>query len=122
MRYLQTLTVAVLAAAPAAAAGPAGAYRLTATAGGTSFTVLISLTQQGNGWAGQYLGSLDLPAELTPAVTDVRVAGERLRFTLALSRNQVTTFDGKLPAGRGPIPGSLAAGETLILVTSSRRP
>ncbi len=118
MRFLSTLTIAFLAAAPAAAQnGPTGAYRLTAAGGNTSFTVLISFAPQGNRWAGQYLGSLDLPAELTPAVTDVRVNGDRLRFNLALSRNQVTTFDGKLPAARGPIPGSLAAGESLILAT-----
>jgi hypothetical protein len=119
MRRIVLVFSSVLAfnVAATAAAGPTGAYRLTATAGGTSFTVLVSFSQQGNGWTGQYLGSLDLPAELAPAVIDVRVVGDRLRFTLALSRSQVTTFDGKLPTGRGPIPGSLAAGETLILVT-----
>jgi hypothetical protein len=118
MRLLSTLTLAILAAAPAAAAdGPTGAYRLTATAGDTSFTVLLSFSQQGNRWTGQFLGSLDLRSELKPAVTDVRVTGDRLRFTFALSRNQVTTFDGKLPAGRGPIPGSLPASDGLVLVT-----
>src|SRR5437660_6547195 len=115
MRLLPTLTLAFLASAPAVAAdGPTGAYRLTATAGETSFTVLLSFSQQGNRWTGQYLGSLDLPAELKPGVADVIVSGDRLRFTLALSRNQVTTFDGKLPAGRGPIPGSLPAGDGLV--------
>jgi hypothetical protein len=118
MRLLLTLSVAFLAIAPAAAAdGPAGVYRLTATGGDSTFTVLLSFAQQGNRWAGQYLGSLDLPAELKPAVTDVLVTGDRLRFTFAVSRNQVTTFDGKLPAGRGPIPGTLPAGDGLVLVT-----
>jgi hypothetical protein len=116
MRLLSTLTIAFLATAPAAADGPAGAYRLTVTAGDTSFTLLLSFSQQGNRWNGQYLGSLDVPAELKPAVTDVRVTGDRLRFNLALSRNQVTTFDGKLPAGRGPIPGTLPSGNGLDLV------
>ena len=113
-----TLTVAFLATIPAAAAdGPAGAYRLTASGGDASFTVLLSFSQQANRWTGQFLGSLDLAAKLTPTVTDVRVTGDRLRFTLALTRNEVLTFDGKLPTGRGPIPGTLPVGDGLVLVT-----
>ena len=118
MRFLSTVTIAFLAAVPAAAAdGPAGAYRLTASAGDNSFTVLLSFSQQANHWTGQFLGSLDLPAKLTPTVTDVRVTGDRLRFNFALSRNEVLTFDGKLPTGRGPIPGTLPVGDGLVLVT-----
>jgi hypothetical protein len=115
MRSLAPLLTTLLIAAPGAAAdGPTGAYRLTADFGrGESFTVLLAFSQQNNAWAGQYLGSLDLDARLTPAVRDVRVAGDRLRFTFSLSRTQEMTFDGKLPAGRGRIPGTLGAGDLI---------
>jgi hypothetical protein len=117
MRLSSTLILALLAAAPAAADGPAGSYRVTVDTGEAPFTALLAFSQQNNRWTGQFLGSLDPRQELAPAVNDVRVAGDRLRFSLALSRNQVVTFDGKIPAGRGPIPGSLTAGDSVIPVT-----
>lgn len=107
--------VALLATTvPVAADPPIGSYRLSADLGeGWSFTVLLSFTQQQNGWTGQYLGSIDLAPELRPAVKDVRIDGERIRFSLAFSPSQVITFDGRLPTGRKSIPGSLAVGSTL---------
>ena len=120
----RTISIAIVlfATVPALASdGPAGAYRLTADFGPDSaFTALLSFTHQNNQWGGQFLGSLgalDLDAPLKPTIRDIRVAGDRLRFTLALAGNQGMTFDGKLPASRGPIPGSLAAGNDLIPVT-----
>src|SRR6516162_3349362 len=117
MRLLPTLVVLCFVVAPASAAAPTGSYRLAAGFGGDSVTVLLGFTAQGNLVAGQYLGSLDLPTQLKPTVRDVRVTGDRLRFTLVLAGNQAMNFDGKLPAARGPIPGSLTAGETIVTVT-----
>ncbi|HEY1375970.1 MAG TPA: hypothetical protein VGF55_04215, partial [Gemmataceae bacterium] len=111
------LLLALVAAPAAAADGPAGSYRLTAEFGDSSFTALLSFAHQNNQWTGQFLGGLDLPPQLTPSVRDVRVTGDRLRFTLVLAGNQAMTFDGKLPAGRGPVSGSVAAGDALVPVT-----
>jgi hypothetical protein len=116
MRLVPMIAVLCFATGPAATAGPTGAYRLTADFGGDSFTALVSFTTQGNLVAGQFLGSLDLPSQLKPTIRDVRVIGDRLRFTLVLAGSQTLTFDGKLPAARGPIPGSLTAGETIVTV------
>jgi hypothetical protein len=117
MRLLPTLAVFCFAAGPAAAGAPTGSYRLTADFGGDSFTALVSFTTQGNLVAGQFLGSLDLPSQLKPTIRDVRVTGDRLRFTLALAGNQAMSFDGKLPTSRGSIPGSLTIDETIVTVT-----
>jgi hypothetical protein len=111
------LLAALVAALPAAAADPpTGSYRLSADLG-ESFTALLAFAPQNKQPAGQFLGSLDLDPTLKPTVRDVRVTGDRLRFALVLAGTQQMTFDGKLPTGRGPIPGSLAAGDALVPVT-----
>lgn len=113
MRMTTLFAIALVTASPALADPPAGSYRLSADFGGESFTALITLSPQG----GQYLGGLGLDTRVKPTVRDVRVGGDRLRFTLALSANEVMTFDGKLPAGRTAIAGSLAFGDALFPVT-----
>src|SRR5581483_11053825 len=99
----RSVLVVLLAAAPAAAADPpSGSYRLTADlGGGATVTALVSFASAGGKWARQYLGSLELPAQPGPNVRDVRVNGDRLRFTLTFGGNQGLTFDGVLPTGRG---------------------
>jgi hypothetical protein len=117
MRFVLSLVAGLIATGFATAAGPSGSYRLTGDFGGDSFTALVSFAPQGNQWAGQFLGGIGFNPQLKPAVRDVRVAGDRLRFGLVLAGNQSMTFDGKLPAARGPIPGSLTAGESIMPVT-----
>jgi hypothetical protein len=114
MRLTAAFVITIAVTMPAGAAdGPSGSYRLAADLGGDSFTALLTLTPKD----GQYLGGLGLDARLKPAIRDVRVNGNRLRFVFALSANEAMTFDGRLPVGRGPIPGTLAVGDTLVLVT-----
>jgi hypothetical protein len=119
MSRVIAIAAVLFSAIPALAAdGPAGSYRLTADFGGDSaFTALLSFANQNNQWSGQFLGGLDLDPQLKPTIRDVSVTGDRLRFAIVLAGNQRMTFDGKLPTGRGPIPGSLAAGNDLIPVT-----
>jgi hypothetical protein len=116
-RFSLCLTFALLVVTPAAAAGPTGLYRLTADFGGDSFTALISFAPQGNQWAGQYLGGIDINAQLKPAIRDVIVTSDRLRFNFVLGGAQAMSFDGKMPAARGPIPGSFSVGESIVTVT-----
>jgi hypothetical protein len=116
-RFLLGFTLALIAAGPAVAAGPAGSYRLTAVFERGSFTALLSFAPVGNGWTGQFLGSLEPTEQNPPTVRDVQVAGDRFRFSLGLLGGPAMRFDGKLPAGAGPIPGSLTAGETIVPVT-----
>jgi hypothetical protein len=115
MRYVVSLLACVVLAAQVGAADPGGSYRLTADFPVRSITVLVSFAPLNGQWTGQYLGGPDVDA-LKPAVRDVRVGGDRFRFTLVIA-GEPAIFDGKLAAGRGPIPGSLTAGETIIPVT-----
>jgi hypothetical protein len=117
MRHRLVLAAVLVTALPAPAADPpTGAYRLSADVG-FPLNFLLAFSSQNNQPAGQFLGGLDLEPQLKPSVRDVRVTGDRLRFTLVIAGNQQMTFDGKLPAGRGPIPGSLGGGDALVVVT-----
>src|SRR3954451_23776457 len=112
-----TFLVAALFTSPAAAAdAPTGSYRLSADFGESTFTAFLGVAAKKNQPAGQFLGGLDLDPQFKPTVRDVRVNGDRLRFTIVIAGTQTMSFDGKLPAGHGPIPGSLTAGEALVPV------
>src|SRR5205809_561111 len=91
------LTLTLLATAGAAAADrPAGTWRMTVElGGGRSVTVLLTLDVANGVWAGKCLGSTALPA-VPNTIDNVRVDGDRLRFTLAVEGRPVLTFDGKV--------------------------
>src|SRR5262245_7097934 len=103
MRFRLILPLGIVIALPAVAAdAPTGSYRLSADLGGDSFTALLAFSSPKNQLSSQFLGglgALDAGPQLKPTVRDVRITGDRLRFTLALSANQAMTFDGKLPTG-----------------------
>jgi hypothetical protein len=104
----------LIAATSTAADGPAGNYRLTVDLGaGQSLTFLLNFESKNGQGAGKFLGaSVDLPP--ATAVENVNVVGDRLQFAIKLG-DQVTTFDGKLPAAKDKIRGSYSLGGQIFL-------
>jgi uncharacterized glyoxalase superfamily protein PhnB len=111
------LAAALLAPALAAAAdGPAGNWKMSFPVGrGQTLSLLIKFSEQGGKWSGNYLGS-NLAGNQTPTIEDVKVADDRLRFTLRFA-GESFTYDGKVPAEKGKkVAGSFDFSGNLLLV------
>jgi hypothetical protein len=111
------LAAALLAPALAAAAdGPAGNWKMSfPVSRGQTLTLLVQFSERGGKWSGKYLGS-NLAGNETPSIEDVKVADDRLRFTVRFA-GQHFTYDGRLPAEKGKkIAGSFDFSGRMLLV------
>jgi hypothetical protein len=97
-----------------APAGAAGTWKVGIPIQGATLTMLFKLQEKDGKWAGEFLGAAP-PLRATPAIQDVSVSGDRIRFTIQLG-TQGLSFDGKLPAEKGgKAHGTLSLGGDLLL-------
>src|SRR6516165_3132933 len=76
-----------------APAGAAGTWKVGIPIQGATLTMLFKLQEKDGKWAGEFLGAAP-PLRATPAIQDVSVSGDRIRFTIQLG-TQGLSFDGK---------------------------
>lgn len=98
---------AALLAAPAPAAGPAGAWKFRFNDGPEPVTMLLAFTETGGKWAGEFAGS-STPFVHAPQFTTVAVAGDALRFALAFDGKDFIRFDGVAAKDGKKIVGSFS--------------
>lgn len=116
MRLLTASLAVLLLLVPATRAGEEGVsgnWKVTIFEDGQQVSYWLILFENKMGKLG---GSVEPIGKVPPtALSNVRAAGELLRFTLKLERGPVFEFEGKLPrAGGKKIYGSLARGAAMI--------
>ena len=93
-RFPVAVCVAALLAVPAAAAPPAGSWKMAIALGERQqVTLLFAFSEAEGKWVGDFIDSRP-PLRTEPKVTAVAVAGEQVQFTLTMAGKEFLTFEG----------------------------
>jgi hypothetical protein len=114
-RFLAAVGAALALALPAAAAPPAGSWKMVVAFGDRPVTLLFHFSEADGKWVGDFIDSRPgLKSE--PKITAVTVAGDQVQFTLAVGGKEFLAFDGVVAKDGKKLSGTYSQqGEALRL-------